>query len=101
MADIHVVPEAIDEHAAEVRTIGAGIMDGAAAGIRTVPDLNFGLIPGPVIYPPMLPLFAAVEASITALAAIAGDISLGLRGVAEVYTAAEDLNRKTITKAGS
>jgi hypothetical protein len=100
MADIHATPEAIREHAADVRRIGAGVLDGAAAGIRSVPDLNFGVIPGPVIYPPMLPLFTQIEAAVTVLAAVAGDISLGLSGVAEVYEVAEDVAKKLVTKAG-
>jgi hypothetical protein len=100
MADIHATPEAIREHAQEVRQIAAGVLDGAAAGIRTVPYLNFGLIPGPVIYPPIVPLFVQVEAAVTALAAAGGDISLSLSGVAEVYEVAEDLAKKVVAKAG-
>jgi hypothetical protein len=100
MADIHVIPEAIRDHASEVRKISAGILDGAVAGVRTIPDLNFGLIPAPVIYPPIIPLYLAIEAALTTLAGIGGDLSLGLSGVAEVYEVAEDLNKKTVTKAG-
>lgn len=100
MADIHVVPEAIDEHASEVRQIAAGILDGAVAGIRTIPDLNFGIIPGPVIYPPMIPLFASIEAALTALAGVGGDMSLALQGVAQIYAAAEQATKTSVTKVG-
>lgn len=99
MADIHVIPEAIHDHAGDVRQIGAGILDGAVAGIRSIPSLNFGLIPAPVIYPPMIPLFGFIESSLTVLAAIAGDISLGLDGIGAIYELVEDLNKKTITTA--
>ncbi len=93
-------PDAIDQHAAQVRTIAQAVSTGAEAELAGIAQADFGVLIGSIIGPGILGIATMMQTSLTETAKGIDAVATGLSANATTYRDAESDTQQVITATG-